>query len=130
MGLIKFLFSKMFSGGKSSVSTATKNKIASDWTNIEQQLKGGSPSQLRQALITADKSLDNAMQDVVVGETMGERLKNAKDKFDYTTYDKLWKAHKMRNALVHESGYEPPHHMLKKGIEDLRRGLVKLGVPV
>lgn len=130
MGLISFIFSKAFGGGRKTVSARTQSKIKADWQIIETQLQGGAPSQLRQALITADKSLDNALRDIVVGDTMGERLKNAKDKFDYTTYDRLWKAHKMRNALVHESGYEPPHHMIKMGIENLKKGLNKLGVQV
>ena len=113
------------------VSHQTKNRIESDWRQIEVLLDGGKPSQLRQALITADKTVDGVLRDLVPGETMGERLKNAKDLFsDYSVYDKLWKAHKVRNSLVHEPGYEPPHHMIRGKIEDLRTGLKKLGVKV
>jgi hypothetical protein len=112
----------------SSVKPVTKNNIAAEWRNIEILVSGGQPSQLRQALIQADKSLDNALRDLVKGETMGERLKNSSSLFDRSLYDKIWKAHKMRNALVHESGYEPPHQMLKNNVETFKNALSKLGV--
>ena len=111
-----------------SVKPLTSNKISGDWLVIKQQLAGKQPSQLRQALITADKALDAALSDVVIGGTMGERLKNSRHLFDNTLYNKLWGAHKMRNALVHESGYEPPHHMITRGVDDIKRGLKSLGV--
>ena len=110
------------------VKVNTKSLIQKDWANIKILLAGKQPSQLRQALITADKALDNALKDVVPGETMGERLKNAKDLFEWSDYDKLWKAHKMRNSVVHESGFEPPHHMVKNAVADLKKGLNILGV--
>jgi len=91
-------------------------------------LKGGSPSQMRQALISADKTMDAALKDLVSGSGMGERLKYAKNLFSPDTYDKIWKAHKVRNNLVHEAGYEPTYFVLKSSIEDLKRGLIELKV--
>jgi site-specific recombinase XerD len=129
MGILQLLFGKKGFSRK-TVSAETVEKIRRDWQQIDVLTREGGPSQLRQALITADKSLDNALKDRVSGETMGERLKNAKDLFEYSVYDKLWKAHKMRNALVHETGYEPPYHMVISGIEDLKTGLLKLGVRI
>lgn len=134
MGLISSIFKSLFGGvggfGRVTVSADTQSRIKSDWRNIQTLINGGQPSQLRQALITADKSLDNALRDVVAGDSMGERLKNAKDKFDWAVYDKIWKAHKIRNSLVHESGYEPTHTMVTNAIDDLKKGLNRLGVSV
>ncbi len=130
MRFLDLLLGKKKGFGRAAVSPGTQQAIQSEWRNIEVLLQGKQPSQLRQALISADKSLDNALRDVVAGETMGERLKNSKDMFDYPTYDKIWKAHKMRNTLVHEAGYEPTHHMVTGAIEDLRKGLKVLGVNV
>lgn len=130
MGFLDFLFGKKKGFGRSSVSVGTEQVIRAEWQNIEVLLQGKQPSQLRQALISADKTLDNALRDLVSGDTMGDRLKNSKDMFDYPTYDKIWKAHKMRNALVHEAGYEPQHFMITGAIEDLRKGLKVLGVNV
>ena len=125
MNLLKLLFG--FSAGK-NISAQTREAISRDWQSVEAALQSKVPSQLRQALITADKALDNALRDIVSGENMGERLKNAKDKFEYSLYDKIWKAHKVRNSLVHEAGYDPPHYVVTEAIENLKQGLINLGV--
>ena len=116
--------------GRKGVSPETLEKIKQDWQNIEILLKGKSPSQLHKAIITADKTLDNALKDMVPGETMGERLKNAKDKYDRHTYDKIWKAHKLRNKMVHETGFEAPYYAIIGAVDDLKMGLQALGVRV
>ncbi len=126
MNLFKKIFGTKTTKSGNNLQSSTKELIERDWVQVDVLLKQKGPSQLRQGLIVADKTLDNALKDLVSGENMGERLKAAKDLFDYQTYDKLWKAHKMRNSLVHETGYEPPHHMVTKGIEDIRMGLKKL----
>lgn len=131
MVLNLFSFFGNFGGSKPiKIDSVSVSNIKADWQNINLMLKGGQPSQLKQALITADKSLDNALRGVVAGETMGERLKNAKDKYDRDLYDKIWSAHKMRNSMVHESNYEPPYHMIKQGIENLKSALAVLGIYV
>ena len=116
---------------KKRLSGHTTDAVTRDWKAIDVMLKEGKPSQLKQAMITADRSVDAVLKDLVAGETMGERLKNAREKFDdRDIYQGLWDAHKVRNALVHESGYEPQHFTLKKNIEKIRDGLVYLGVRV
>lgn len=110
------------------VSQKTSDDIKRGWSSVNTALETKSPAQLKQALITADKSLDNALRDVASGETMGERLKNAKDRFDRDTYDKIWKAHKVRNNMVHETNYEPQYYVLIEAISGLKKGLISLGV--
>jgi len=124
--------SKLFgSTAKSTgVTSHTRELVTGEWEQIDILLSQKGPSQLRQALLKADKTLDNVLKDIVSGETMGERLKNARDNFEYSVYDKVWKAHKMRNSLVHESGFEPPYHMVTSAVEDLRKALKQLGVSV
>ena len=119
-------FNKIFS--RSTVSSQTEDKIKTEWKNINTLLAGKSPSQLRQALISVDKCLDNALGDIVGGKSLGDKLKNSQNKFDRTVYNNIWEAHKVRNSLIHESGYEPPYFVLTKGVEDLKRGLEALGV--
>jgi hypothetical protein len=83
---------------------------------------------LKQALILADRSLDNVLKDVVAGNSMGERLKNAQNMFDRDTYNKIWEAHKVRNSLVHESGFEPPYFVIRQSVESLKKGLQAIGI--
>lgn len=119
---------KRYGGG--SAKAHTRANVEQEWRNIDVLMQQKSPSALRQAMISADKTLDNVLRDRVSGEKMGERLKNAEKLFDRPLYNKVWQAHKMRNSLVHESGYEPPHHMLTNGIETLRTAVIRLGVRV
>lgn len=131
MGFFETIFGKnTASYSYGIVSQDTVRKITSDWDNIAILLKQKSPAQLKQALITADKTLDAALKDVVPGETMGERLKNSKEKFDRVTYGRIWDAHKLRNSLVHEAGFEPPYFVINEAVANLKEGLYKLGVRV
>jgi hypothetical protein len=114
--------------GRRKVSQDTELKIKQDWENIELLLKQKGPSQLKQALLTADKDFDNALREVAAGETFVDRMKNCKDKFDPVTYNKIWEAHKIRNSVVHEVGYEPPYFVLIEAVGKLKKGLLGLGI--
>ncbi|KKS31510.1 hypothetical protein A2380_00495 [candidate division WWE3 bacterium RIFOXYB1_FULL_43_24] len=130
MGFFDFIFGSGTGTSYGSVSQETVRKITSDWENISVLLKQKGPSQLKQALIMADKSLDAVLKEIVPGETMGERLKNAVDKFDRPTYNRIWDAHKLRNSLVHEAGFEPAYFMVTEAVANLKEALYKLGVNV
>jgi len=132
MNFLNFLKGLLGGGAprRKHVSTETAEKIRRDWQKIETLRAGKLPSQLRQALITADKTLDNALRDLVEGEKMGERLKNSKPLYEYSVYDNIWKAHKLRNKVVHETDFEPPHFIVEEAIEQLRVGLEALGIRV
>ncbi len=125
---LDFLFGKKVS--QKTISVENRNNIDKDLKNIQILLSQKSPSQLRQALITADKCLDNALKDIVDEESMGERLKSAESLFDRDLYNKIWEAHKIRNNLVHESGYEPPYFVVIGAISTLKEGLQVLGIRV
>ncbi|MFZ2664304.1 MAG: hypothetical protein WAX66_02995 [Patescibacteria group bacterium] len=128
---LDFIFKKKINkGSKGSVSLSTVENIRRDWENINVLVSQKGPSQLRQALISADKSLDNALRDIVGGEAMGERLKESQDLFDRSLYNKVWEAHKLRNSLVHESGFEPPYFVVIEAINNLKEALYILGVKV
>jgi len=129
MGIFSFLFGKSKRPRAGALSGADRELVKQEWLEIGQLLKLGDPSGRKEALIRADRVLDLILKRVSTGETMGERLKNAEKIFsDYAIYDQLWKAHKMRNALVHEAGFEPPHYVVGRAIEQIRNGLVALGI--
>ncbi len=130
MGFFDFLFSSAGAASRGSVSQETEKKISYDWDTVRALLLKRGPSDLKQALITADRCMDTALRDIAVGETMGERLKNSRDKFDPITYQKIWEAHKLRNNISHEAGFEPPHFMVTEAINNLQRALQTLGLRV
>ena len=130
LDFVKFLVGGKYLHGK-RVSNATSQKIREKWRGeIVVALQTRSPAQLRQALITADKLLDTALGEVSEGENMSSRLKNAKDLFEWDLYDKIWKAHKVRNSLVHDLDYEPTYFVLEEAISDLKLGLIEIGVQI
>ncbi len=82
---------------------------------------------VRTAVIDADKLLDYAMQKrKIKGETMGERLKNAKPYYEKELYNRLWAAHKLRNSLVHEMENDASVHDLRYHYGNLSNGIRKL----
>ena len=129
MGFFDFLKAPA-GASRGSVSQPTELRIQQDWDLIKVLLSQKGPSQLRQALITADKTLDSALREIAVGDTMAERLKNSQYKFDVHTYQRIWDAHKLRNNLVHEAGFEPPHFMITEAVANLQRALQALGLRV
>jgi len=128
--LLNFIFGKKKkSSRKLSLSTVDISKIQDSWAQTAGLIKVGNPSQLRQAIIKADNLLDFALKRVTTGTTMGERLKNAQPFFrDYAVYQALWEAHKVRNALVHDADYDPPHFVIKEAIGKFKLGFEVLGV--
>lgn len=125
-----FLFGGKYPYGK-RISNVTSQKIQERWkSEVALALRSQNPTQLRQALITSDKLLDTALGELVEGENMSSKLKNAKDKFDWDLYDKIWKAHKVRNSLVHDLDYEPTYFILEEAINDLKAGLIEIGVSI
>lgn len=128
MGFFDFLKNLGTESSSGTVSMDLSRKIKSDWDIVEVQLRGGTPSQLKQALITADKLLDNALKEAAGGENFAERLKNSKDRFEWSFYQKIWSAHKLRNNLVHEVNFDPQHFVIREAVNTIKNTLVQLGV--
>lgn len=114
------------SGGSISGS---KVNVADKWATI-QTISAGGPAGLKNALSEADKLFDHALkQQGYPGETMAERLKAAKSNFSsYSFYDGIWRAHKLRNALAHEVGFDLVPSQAREALGDFERGLKDLGV--
>ena len=124
MGIFELLFGRKTLFKRTTISQDLEELIQKDFTRVSELTKLGNPSSLRQALIISDKSLDNALRELYKGETMAERLKDARPRFDPDMYNKIWEAHKLRNAIVHESDFEPPYYVVEKAIFDLKRALL------
>jgi hypothetical protein len=102
--------------------------VVETWSQIQIQVASKNSSSLKQAVITCDKLLDTVLKDLVGGETLGERLKNAKDLFsNYQIYQTAWEAHKVRNSLVHETNYDPPYYVCNDAVNKFNEVLRDLG---
>lgn len=97
------------------------------WHAVEQKIEKGGPTNLQQAVVEADKLVDHCLKQLgVPGESMGERLRHSKERF--RDYDGLWKAHKVRNQVVHESKKELLSFEAKQAIGRFKQALTDLGV--
>ena len=93
---------------------------------IENKLNKENPATFMNAVINADKLLDKAMIEMgVSGKTMGDRLKKIGDKF--TDMNAVWRAHKLRNALAHESDLEITYKQAATALIIYKQALKDLG---
>jgi hypothetical protein len=109
--------------------TMDKKFVQNKWQEIESTFALGGPSHFKSAIIEADKLIDYVLKSQgVKGETLGERLKNGRSKFEgYSDYDNLWFAHKVRNNIAHESNHELNSAEAKKAVSYYEQALKSLG---
>lgn len=82
--------------------TFNKEAYQARFLEIENKFKKENPASYVTTVINGDKLLDKAMMEMgVPGKTMGDRLKRCGDKF--TNLNGVWQAHKLRNAIAHET---------------------------
>lgn len=112
---------------KKTLSEPEKEKIRSEWRQVEELVKLGSPSNIKQAVIKADKVLEYALTRITGQDYLAGALKISRDLFSSSrVYDDLWSAHKIRNMLVHDINSEPNHYSLTRTIKRFRTGLMEL----
>lgn len=95
------------------------------WDLIESYKKNGSAG-WQLAIFEADKLLDHALRTLNFGgETMGERLKDARRSLHSS--DAVWSAHKLRNRLAHEQNVPLNGIVVDKALRGFKSGLKDLG---
>ena len=93
---------------------------------IENRLKQDNPVSYTTTIINGDKLLDKALIEMgVSGKTMGDRLKRVGDRF--TNTNAVWRAHKLRNAIAHESDFEVSYKQAYNALQVYKQALKDLG---
>ena len=106
--------------------TFNKQAYQAKFLAIENKLNQKNAATFMTTVIEADKLLDKAMIEMgVPGKTMGERLKKCGDKF--TNLNAVWRAHKLRNALAHESDLEITYKQAFNALQVYKQALKDLG---
>lgn len=101
-------------------------KYRSKWLEIENSFDLKNEHSHNMCIIKADSLLDMALKEAgVLGETMGERLKNSS--FKLTKIDSVWTAHKIRNKLVHESDTKLSSRVTRQVLNTFKQALKDLG---
>lgn len=100
--------------------------VKTRWNNIIMMADMGGGSGLRNAVSEADKLLDYVMRESgASGETMADRLRSYEKRF--SNINAVWRAHKLRNSLAHDIGFDLVASQAKEAIADFERGLRDLG---
>jgi hypothetical protein len=74
----------------------------SRWQKILDNIESGDENNRRLAILECDIILDEMLEKMGYhGETVGEKLKSVEPS-DFTSLDKAWEAHKIRNMIAHE----------------------------
>ncbi|MBO7132441.1 hypothetical protein J6V85_04290 [Candidatus Saccharibacteria bacterium] len=98
----------------------------SRFLSIENSLRKENPSSFTATIIEADKLLDKAMVEMgIPGKTMGDRLKKAGTRF--SNLNAVWRAHKLRNAIAHESDFEVSYKQASNALTIFKQALKDLG---
>ena len=122
------IFLVILKGGKLSQHGLDKKVYQAAWLKIENDLDRNHPATFTLAVLNADKLFDQALRESgVVGETLGERLKNARTRFQKPVLDKIWQAHKLRNRIAHETNFNLNYAQTKLALAGFKRGLKDLG---
>ena len=93
---------------------------------IENKLNKDNSATFMISVIEADKLLDKAMMEMgLPGKTMGERLKKSGSRF--TNLNAVWRAHKLRNTIAHESDFEITYKQAFNALAIFKQALKDLG---
>ena len=127
------LFKKLFSLGphiRFGLGVQDVADIKRKWMEVEQLIALGKPSNFKTAILEADKILDYVLKLYgYSGQTMGDRMKAIpRDKHSRDFFDNMWQAHKLRNEMVHNMGYEVQDFEAKSAIQKFEKVLRELGV--
>lgn len=106
--------------------TFNKQAYQTRFLEIENKLKQDNPASYVTTVINGDKLLDKAMMEMgVPGKTMGDRLKRCGDRF--TNLNGVWQAHKLRNAIAHETDIEVSYRRAFNALQIYKQALKDLG---
>lgn len=133
LGIILFLIRKIFnwlrrfSQQRRFFIPLEKKEIKKKWQEIEEILKKENEASWRLAILEADKFFDYLLKSIgFSGDSFGQRLKLACYKFEKLR--PIWFAHKIRNRIVHDSGYKPSFFEAKRALKIFKEGIKELGL--
>ena len=103
-----------------------KQVYQAKFLEIENKLKKENPATYVTTVINGDKLLDKALMEMgVPGKTMGDRLKKCGDRF--TNLNGVWQAHKLRNAIAHETDVEVSYKRAYNALQIYKQALKDIG---
>ncbi len=97
------------------------------WGEIKSHAEDSPPQSLTLAVIAADNLVDDALKEMgLEGEHMADRLEQL-HKADLPSLDDIWRAHRIRNDLVHTVGFTLTPNETREVLEVYEKFLLELG---
>lgn len=107
-------------------SSLNKENYQSRWLLIENSLSRHEASSYSLSILNADKLLDQALRESgYKGETMGERMKSAKEVWSNPNH--VWGAHKIRNKIAHEPDVQLSYEIAARSLSAFKQALKDVG---
>lgn len=98
------------------------------WQSIINKFHTGTPEASRLAIIEADALVDTALKNMrIEGEHLADRLSNLEDE-DIKSMPKIWRAHRVRNDLVHTTGFVIAPQDAERTMQDYEAFLREINV--
>ncbi len=106
-----------------------EKKENKQWQKVITHINSSNPSDWRLAIMESDSMLEALTFDIgLVGDTLGERLKNANVNH-FKTLSMAWDAHKLRNKIAHVGlAHDLPYRDAKKAIEQYESVFLEFGI--
>lgn len=102
-----------------------QEEFRSKWLKIEASIIDDEAS-CHLAILNADKLLDSALKARgFAGETMGERMKSARNTF--SNNNAVWAAHKLRNQIAHEPDVTIKSKTARYALKAFKKALKDVG---
>lgn len=103
-----------------------KKQLNKSWQKILMRLNQGDEANLRLALIEADNLFDDLLKQMrLPGESMADRLRYI-DASQVPNIEEIWRAHKLRNILVHNHEYQITRGEIQFGVGAYEKALKEL----
>lgn len=106
--------------------TFPKRHLNKSWQKILIRLEKSDEANLRLALIEADNLFDDLLKQMrLPGESMADRLRYI-DSSQISNIDEIWRAHKLRNVLVHNHEYPITRNEMELSVKAYEKALKEL----
>jgi hypothetical protein len=105
-----------------------KKQTQKKWEDILRKIQQGDEDSYKMAVIEADKMFDDILVRIgTSGQDMGERLKQLTEA-QISNLDEIWRAHKLRNSLVHDPDFELKRPQAEEAVRFFEKALKELQV--
>jgi len=109
-------------------SDISKKQAQESWQRIEEQFYRGGESDLKVAILEADKLLNDALREAgIMGIQLGDRLKRT-NTGQVPNLNELWQAHKLRNQIAHEPNFKLKRDLAERALNIYKEALKNLGI--